>query len=444
MQKETSPDNASDPILDWFRNSSSYINAHRGKVVVISMPGECIDSPHFATHLQDIALMMTLGIRVVLVYGCRPQIDRALDKAGIAPLWSGGRRITQEQDMPHLINAVNHVRSTVENTLAILRPNVVGKSQPLRFVSGNYLIAKPIGIMGGTDYQHTGLIRRIDTEGIRYQLEAGNLVVINHLAPSPVGDIFNLESTVIASELAVALNSDKLIYFLNNPHANDAEGHDLSFIDRDVDATDLSADSDTKRSNSYLALAKESCQRGVHRVHLIDYQKEGALLLELFTLDGSGILISDSYFERLRQASIEDVQGILSLIKPLEEKGILVPRSRELIENNISNYIVIERDGLIIACASFEAFSQSNMAELSCLAVSPDYRGGARGEQLLAQIIENARNKGLNTLFILTTQSAHWFRERGFKPAPLENLPDKRQQSYNPERNSKLFVRTLA
>ena len=184
-----------------------------------------------------------------------------------------------------------------------------------------------------------------------------------------------------------------------------------------------------------------ACQNGVNRCHLISFSQDGALLEELFTRDGAGTQVCKESYEQIRPATIEDVAGIIELIRPLEEQGALVKRSRELLETEISCFNVIIRDGAVVGCAALYPFQKSG--ELACLATHPDYRNNERGELLLQAIEKQARKLGLNSLFVLTTQSVHWFQERGFEPGSPGELPVQKKSLYNYQRNSKVFSKPL-
>ncbi len=192
-----------------------------------------------------------------------------------------------------------------------------------------------------------------------------------------------------------------------------------------------------------LDAAAQACRGGVKRSHIVSYMEDGSLLTELFTRDGGGTLVDQEQFESLREATIEDVGGLIELITPLEDQGILVRRSREVLEREIGQFSIVERDGLIIACAALYPIADSDAGELACLAVNPEYRHGGRGDELLERIEERARALGLKTLYVLTTRTAHWFQERGFEPSAVERLPAARASLYNYQRNSKIFEKAL-
>jgi amino-acid N-acetyltransferase len=169
----------------------------------------------------------------------------------------------------------------------------------------------------------------------------------------------------------------------------------------------------------------------------------GALLLELFTHTGVGTMITADAVEKLRPARIEDVRGMLELIEPLEAEGTLVKRSRELLEAEIGNFLVVEHDGTIVGCAALYPIREDKSAEFACLAVAGEYRDAGYGERLLKACEERAKALRLRRLFALTTSAAHWFLEQGFRAADVSALPQRRQALYNWRRGSKVFLKRI-
>ena len=190
----------------------------------------------------------------------------------------------------------------------------------------------------------------------------------------------------------------------------------------------------------FLKGAIQACKSGVNRSHLISYHKNGALLQELFSRDGIGTQMVMESAEKIRQANINDIGGILELIRPLEKKGILVRRSREQLEIEVDKFTIIERDNLTIACAALYPFFKEKIGEMACLAVHPDYRNSSRGDLLLKKMRLNAKKMNLKKLFVLTTQSIHWFQERGFILVDVEMLPESKKKMYNYQRCSKILM----
>lgn len=429
--------------VDWFRHSSPYINAHRGKTFVILIPGEAIECTHFSSIIHDLALLDSLGIRLVLVQGARPQIGRILSNRRLPSRVEDDYRVTPQDQLLDIIQASAAVRVQLEAQLSMGLSNTPMDGARLKVCSGNYVIARPLGVVDGIDYGHTGEVRRIDSEAIFRLLEDDNMVLLPHLGFSPTGEVFNLKSEEVALQAAIQLKADKLVIYSEEEGVFKSNGELYSEL--------LTKDAEVilkeKKLSSITHAALDACvqavRQGVPRAHLISYNENGGLLRELFTREGSGTMIDEDSYEQLRPAHIDDVGGMMALLTPLEEKGVLVRRSRELLENEVDRFIVIERDGAIVACAALYPFEQEHSGELACLAVSPDYRGSNRGERLLKGIEQAAKVLNLSTLFLLTTRTAHWFIERGFSETTLDSLPSKKQALYNYQRNSKIFSKAL-
>lgn len=431
--------NTSD-YVQWFRQSSPYINAHRGKTFVIMFEGAAIEHPNFNTVIQDLALLNSLGVQLVLVHGARVQIDNALEKLNVKSHFHNDLRITDRPALTAVKAAIGLVKADIESKLSVGLPNSPMHGARIRVVSGNFVSAKPLGVIDGVDYQHTGEVRRIDQQAIKSLLDQHHLVLLSSSGYSPSGDIFNLAVEDVAQHAAVSLRADKLIIL----------GQDAGILDENGDTIEDLATSEAElllaqlkgEAFYHLDAAIKAVRQGVPRVHLLSYQEDGSLLQELFTREGHGTLISQTPYDQLRSAQLEDINGILELLRPLEEEGILVRRSRELLEKEINQFFVIERDGLITACAALYPYSDEQ-AELACVAVHSNYRGTNRGALLLEQIEQVAKKRNLKRLFVLTTRTAHWFLEQGFAAGDVDKLPQEKQHLYNLQRNSKVFFKTL-
>lgn len=419
----------------WFRAAAPYIHAHRGATFVIAFDGETIASSSFDSLIHDLALLNSLGIRLVLVYGARPQIEQQCKTHKIAIQYHQGLRITDDASLKIATSVIGKLRLEIEAKLSFSLPHTPMADARIRCTSGNLVTAQPVGIIDGIDLGHTGEVRRIDTHGIEQQLAQNNIVLLPPLGYSPTGEIFNLSAEAIATATAMALTADKLI-FIGERHSE--LPHELTVEQAKSRLQDLPS------SNQHtLNAAINACSAGVQRVHLLDRSIDGALLQELFSRDGAGTLISATSFESTRQANIEDVAGVLELIQPLESNGGLVKRSREHLELEIDHFTVMERDGAIVACASLYPYPESQIGELACLAVAKDYQDQGRGKQLLTIIEQRAQTAGLNSLCVLTTQTAHWFLEHGFNPAQIAELPIEKQDLYNYQRNAKVFKKAI-
>ena len=430
--------------LQWFRNASPYINAHRGRTFVICFGGEALLEAQFHQLIHDIALLRSLDIKLVLVHGARPQIDAGLKVRGVRGKFSGDLRITDDLALPAVKDAIGSVRVDIEALLSFGLPNSPMSGSRLRISSGNFVSAQPWGVHDGVDFLHTGIVRRVDAQSIRGQLDLGQLVLLSPLGYSPTGEIFNLRAENVASEAAVALHADKLIFLLEGPGIRDSRRRTISQLSpggADELLRGRRALSDEART--ILAYAAQTSRRGVARIHLVSRRDANGLLQELFTRDGAGTLVTADAPIELRTATIDDVTGVLELIAPLEESGTLVRRSREQLELEIGNFSVVTKDGSVIACAALYPHMEERIAEIACVAVHPDYAGERRGAHLLQTLEKRAKEAGVEQLFVLTTRTAHWFREQGFTAGDLANLPIGKRRLYNYRRNSKVFYKTL-
>lgn len=429
-------------FVGWFRQSSPYIHAHRGRVLVLSFGGEALTDANFALLIQDIALLNGLGMQLVLVPGARPQIEERLQVRGAAMQVVNGLRVTDEVALQCVKDAAGAVRVEIEALLSMGLASSPMAGSRIRVASGNHVTAKPIGVVEGIDYRHTGEVRRVDAQAIRAQLDSGSIALVPPIGYSPTGEVFNLNGADVASAVAVALSADKLVYLSEGPVGGRKTALG-SLVPREVDALLARRKRLPEDQIRVLNNAATACRAGVKRVHILDRRVDGVLLSELFTRDGAGLLVTQEPYERFRPATIDDVGGILELIAPMEQAGVLVKRSRELLEQEIDRFQVIERDASIIGCAALYPFIKERLGELACLAVHPEYRNGGRGDQLLQHIEQQARRLGLGQLFVLSTRTSHWFRERGFQPTGVEKLPPRKRDLYNWQRQSKVFLKSL-
>ncbi|HFF1290309.1 TPA: amino-acid N-acetyltransferase [Escherichia coli] len=434
-------------LVEGFRHSVPYINTHRGKTFVIMLGGEAIEHENFSSIVNDIGLLHSLGIRLVVVYGARPQIDANLAAHQHEPLYHKNIRVTDAKTLELVKQAAGTLQLDITARLSMSLNNTPLQGAHINVVSGNFIIAQPLGVDDGVDYCHSGRIRRIDEDAIHRQLDSGAIVLMGPVAVSVTGESFNLTSEEIATQLAIKLKAEKMIGFCSSQGVTNDDGDIVSELfpneaQARVEAQEEKGDynSDTVR---FLRGAVKACRSGVRRCHLISYQEDGALLQELFSRDGIGTQIVMESAEQIRRATINDIGGILELIRPLEQQGILVRRSREQLEMEIDKFTIIQRDNTTIACAALYPFPEEKIGEMACVAVHPDYRSSSRGEVLLERIAAQAKQSGLSKLFVLTTRSIHWFQERGFTPVDIDLLPESKKQLYNYQRKSKVLMADL-
>ncbi|HHV8572269.1 TPA: amino-acid N-acetyltransferase [Escherichia coli] len=434
-------------LVEGFRHSVPYINTHRGKTFVIMLGGEAIEHENFSSIVNDIGLLHSLGIRLVVVYGARPQIDANLAAHHHEPLYHKSIRVTDAKTLELVKQAAGTLQLDITARLSMSLNNTPLQGAHINVVSGNFIIAQPLGVDDGVDYCHSGRIRRIDEDAIHRQLDSGAIVLMGPVAVSVTGESFNLTSEEIATQLAIKLKAEKMIGFCSSQGVTNDDGDIVSELFPNEAQARVEAQEEKGDYNSgtvrFLRGAVKACRSGVRRCHLISYQEDGALLQELFSRDGIGTQIVMESAEQIRRATINDIGGILELIRPLEQQGILVRRSREQLEMEIDKFTIIQRDNTTIACAALYPFPEEKIGEMACVAVHPDYRSSSRGEVLLERIAAQAKQSGLSKLFVLTTRSIHWFQERGFTPVDIDLLPESKKQLYNYQRKSKVLMADL-
>ncbi|PPI87769.1 amino-acid N-acetyltransferase [Candidatus Pantoea edessiphila] len=435
---------SSNALVRSFRHAVPYINTHRGKIFIIMLSGQSIAHNNFYNIINDIGLIHSLGIRLVLVYGASPQIDKYLLEYNIKSIYHKFNRITDKKSLEIIKQVAGRLQLDITSLLSMSLNNTPLQGANINVVSGNFITAQPLGIDDGVDYCHAGKIRRIDIKAIHYQLNNNAIVLLGPIGVSVTGESFNLNSEEIATQLAIKLKAEKIIGFCSGKGVIDNKGNIISELF--PKNAQLYIDKIESKNNYlseitlFLRAAITACRSGVYRCHLISYQDDGALLQELFSRDGVGTQIVMESAEQIRKANINDIGGILDLIHPLEQQGILVRRSREQLEIEVDKFTIIKRDNLTIACVALYPFINEKIGEMACLAVHPDYRNSSRGDVLLQNISIQARKIGLKKIFVLTTRSIHWFQERGFKPVSIEYLPKIKKEMYNYQRKSKVLM----
>ncbi|MDW8335929.1 MAG: amino-acid N-acetyltransferase, partial [Tepidimonas sp.] len=438
-------------FVPWFRAVAPYIHKFRHQTFVVGVPGEAIAAGKLPNLVQDLALIQSMGVRVVLVHGFRPQVDEQLRAKGHAARFHNGMRITDPVALDCAQEAAGQLRFEIEAAFSMGLPNTPMAGATVRVISGNFITARPVGIVDGIDFQHSGVVRKVDVAGIMRALDMGALVLLSPFGFSLTGEAFNLAMEEVATSVAVALQADKLIFVTEVPGIRvrpfDPPGEDnpidteLSLADAEAILAQAPAATQPTDVAFYLQHCVRACKGGVERSHIIPFAVDGSLLLEVYVHDGIGTMVVDERLENLREATPDDVGGILQLIEPFEKDGTLVKRSRTEIERDIANYTILEHDGVIFGCAALYPYPEARTGEMAALTVSPQAQGQGDGEKLLKRIEQRARLMGLESIFVLTTRTMHWFLKRGFQPVSPDWLPEARKRKYNWDRRSQVLVK---
>jgi amino-acid N-acetyltransferase len=437
-------------FVPWFRAVAPYMHAYRGKTFVVAMAGELIAAGKLNSFVQDLAILHSMGIKLVLVHGFRPQVNEQLAAKGHVSRFSHGLRITDAVALDCAQEAAGQLRFEIEAAFSQGLPNTPMANSTVRMVSGNFLTARPVGIVDGVDFMHSGVVRRVDAVAMRRAIDIGALVLLSPFGFSPTGEAFNLTMEDVATSTAIALRADKLLFLTEVPgireHPQDAEAAidtELALADAKRMLAALPAPTQPSDAAFYLQHCVRACEGGVERSHILPFATDGALLLEVFTHDGIGTMVVDEKLESLREATVDDVGGILQLIEPFERDGTLVRRERTEIERDIANYTVIEHDGVIFGCAALYPYPDARTGEMAALTVSSQVQGQGDGERILKRIEQRARSMGLDSIFVLSTRTMHWFIKRGFVQVDPDQLPDARKKKYNWDRRSMVLVKKL-
>jgi amino-acid N-acetyltransferase len=431
-------------FVAWFRSVAPYINAFRGRTFVIAFGGEVVADGKFVELTHDFNLLASLGIRLVLVHGARPQIEQHLAKNNLEGTYHHGIRRTDAETMQCVKEAVGRVRVEIEALLSMGLPNSPMANADIRIAGGNFITAQPIGIINGMDMQHTGSVRKVDVAALNDRMEFGEVVLLSPLGYSPTGEVFNVTLEDVATSTAIALDADKLVFLMDTDGVLDKDGGLLKELTIAGAQKILGGKHKlTDDVSLFLPCAIRACEAGVARTHLISRHTDGAVLQELFSDEGIGTMVVESTLNTLRNATIKEVGGILKLLRPLEQEGILVRRNRELLEQEIERFVVLEHDHRIVGCAALYPFPDEAAAELAALAVERQNRNRGYGEAILNHMISVAKAQGIKKLFVLTTRTAHWFIERGFVESDVSALPLQKKSLYNYQRKSKVFVKKI-
>ncbi|MBL8359343.1 MAG: amino-acid N-acetyltransferase [Rubrivivax sp.] len=437
-------------FVPWFRAVAPYIHAYRGKTFVVGLAGEAIAAGKLNAFAQDLSILHAMGIKLVLVHGFRPQVNEQLAAKGHASRYARGIRITDTVALDAAQEAAGQLRFEIEAAFSQGLPNTPMANSTLRVISGNFLTARPVGIVEGVDFMHSGQVRRVDAASIRRTIDGDALVLLSPFGFSPTGEAFNLTMEEVATATAVALQADKLIFLTEVPGIHEQRDDPDSPIDTELALADakrlLSALPPAAKPTDtafYLQHCVRACEEGVERSHILPFAVDGSVLLEVFTHDGIGTMIVDEKLESLREATSDDVASILQIIEPFERDGTLVRRERTEIERDVANYTVIEHDGIIFGCAALYPYPEARTGEMAALTVSPHVQGQGDGERILKRIEQRARAAGMDSIFVLTTRTMHWFIKRGFAQVDPEWLPEARKRKYNWDRRSQVLVKKL-
>ncbi len=430
-------------LIEWLRAAAPYIHMHKNKTFILVFDESLLASPNFMGFIHDLNVLASIGIKIVLVHGSQTEIEKTLKKKKITPRFVNQHQIIDKETLSVAQELSGRLRLELEGKLSTALPNSPMAGSNIRVSSGNFIFATPLGVIDGIDTLYAGETRKVDETAIIDRLEKQEIVLLSSMGFSPTGEIFVLTKEDVATEAAIALKADKLIFLSELPNIRNKQNQPIRELYTNKAKTILKDGTLCYKNRLTLRSAIKACDSGVERVHVVDVKYDGGLITELFTHKGIGILITKNPIESVRKAIESDADSIFELIKPLQENQILVPRTEKDLAKVIEEFIVLEHDSVIVGCAALHPFHSDKIGELACLVVHPVYRNTGAGKILLKTIEKLGREKNLSEIFVLTTKSTHWFIQNGFINQPITKLPIRRQKVYNSARNSKTLSKKI-
>jgi len=420
------------------RGILKYVPRFQGQIFIIAVDGSIVADDNFANLITDVAVLRSLGIKVVLVHGIGQQIEELAKLRNITITDSIGTGVTDAATLDLAIRASSRVTHLVIEGLT---------ANGLKAALTNSIRSIPLGILRGVDHQFTGKVDRIDRDFIQNLIGAGVVPVVNPIGFDRDGKPLRVNSDLLAAELAEALQATKIIYL--SPH-NGMEiagkvQHDIS-VDALRKVIETKPDSINEPMRSKAAHAVRAIDTGTPRIHLLDGRELDGLLAEIFSNEGVGTLIYGNEYQQIRKATKRDVRAIYNLTRSGMKREELRARSQQAIEKNIDEFYVFEIDENLIACIGLHLFHEkSAMAEIGSLYVMPFYHHRGIGQKMVDFACLQAKELGAKTVLALSTQAFSFFTSVcDFTEAEKEVLPESRLKTYDESgRNSKILLKKL-
>jgi amino-acid N-acetyltransferase len=431
--------------VDLIREVFYYQNRFAGKTIVLKIDYPILNAPHFPQLLKDLAMLRATGIEIILIPGAREWIDAVLKEYDIESEYKNGVRIATQDSIPFIRMAAFDVANRLMTLLTAFQANAV---------IGNFIRARGIGVVDGTDFQHSGRVEKILKEPLQQILDQGMMPIFPCIGWNAAGKPYNLASDDIALAVAEALQAEKLFFVTDSDGFMEArfalppglvknsDGRvarlSLEEAQEVLNLNEGNPDPDLR----YLALALTACRKGTERAHVVDGRLEGAILREIFSNLGIGTMVYGNDYESIRPMKTDDIGDMLRLMQPLIEEGILIKRTEDDLMARQGDFVVYSIDDVVHACGSLHDFGEGQ-AEIAAIATNPVYSHLSMGRKILSYLVEKAERMGLTRVFVLTTRTVDWFEQMGFVEASLESLPPRKRDAYNHARKSRIFALDL-
>lgn len=410
------------------RDVIRYLQKFKNALVVIYLDDKTIESLLYSSHIRDIALLHEAGLQVVIIPGARSRIDEVLTSSKIDWCYQENTRVTTADAMPLIKMAAFDVSNTIMTSLA---------ANSITAVIGNWVRSRGKGVIDGFDYGTAGEIDKLEVESIKTVLNHGFIPIFPCIGWNSIGHPYNISSMLLAQQVAVNLKADKLFYVTQGGGLYNADSNVPAMTLEEVDDF-INQNTVNDETKAVLQTAKDACQNGVTRVHLVDGAQDGVILTEIFSDLGSGTMIYTSNYGKIRPMEQTDIPSVLGIIGPFVKSGKLLPRTQQQLENTFGDYVVYSVDGGVHACAALHLY-EDGQAEIAAVAVDEHFEHMGIGPKLIESLIAKAKSKNVKSVFIMTTQAADWFEKLGFEEDKIESLPEKRREMWTAQRNSKVF-----
>jgi len=420
------------------RGILKYVPRFQGQTFVIAADGIIVADENFPNILTDIAVLRSLGIKIIIVHGIGPQIEELAKTRKIPITDISGTAAADAATLDLAIRASSRVTHLVIEGLT---------QNGLKAALTNAIRAVPIGIIKGVDHQFTGRVDRVDKEFLTQLIESQVVPVLNPIGFDRDGRPLRINSDLLAAELAEALHATKIIYLTPNEglEINGKLQHQISAATlRTVLANKPESINESMRTTAVHAV--KAIETGTPRIHLLDGRLLDGLLNEIFSNEGIGTLIHGNEYQQIRQATKRDVRAIYNLTRQAVKREELLYRTQAAIEKNIEQFYVFEIDENIIACVSLHHYTdQGKLAEIGSLYVMPFYHHRGIGKKMVDFACLQAQEKGAQTVLALSTQAFSFFTSIcGFAEAEKDALPESRLKAYEESgRNSKVLTKQL-
>jgi len=422
------------------RGILQYVPQFRERIFVIALDGAVMRLPNFSSLLQDIAVLQSLNIQVVIVFGARQQVRELADKRGIKLSSDNGMSLTDAATLDVSTDAITRLTSDLVGDLTALE---------LRVALPNALAVHPAGVIEGVDLEHTGRIERVDDRTLHTLLKDGIIPVLPPIGYDGKGATLRLNSDEVAVDVAIELEAAKVIFVAEAGYF-DASKQRVAQLSV-ADARDIVKRKDPDMDVSLLSKLRYgamACSEGVPRVHIVDANQDEVLLSEVFSNEGVGTMIHADDYQQIRKARTSDIPALLTLMRQSVDDAALAPRTKDQMQKRINDFFVMDLDGNpvgSVAVHNYDMPDGKKAAELACLFVRRSHKNKGHGRRLVAFAEEVARQRGVDWLFALSTQAFRFFEEKmGYVEDSPESLPATKREAWEKSgRNSRVLRKEL-